>query len=66
MDKFIVFGLVYLFGIMVTAIVSSISYDANKDTEDEGEKYLVIDVICWPIIVPILCIKRIVKRIKNL
>lgn len=66
MDKFIVFGLVYLFGIMVTAIVSAISYDANKDTEDEGEKYLVIDVICWPIIVPILCIKRIVKRIKEL
>ena len=46
MDKFIVFGLVYLFGIMVTAIVSAISYDANKDTKDEGEKYLVIDVIC--------------------
>lgn len=66
MDKLIVFGLVYLFGIMVTAIVSAISYDANKDTKDEGEKYLVIDVICWPIIVPILCIKRIVKRIKNL
>ncbi len=66
MEYFLIFGLVYLFGIMVTAIVSSISYDANKDTKDEGEKYLVIDVICWPIIVPILCIKRIVKRIKNL
>ena len=66
MEYFIVFGLVYLFGCMVTAIVSAISYDANKDTKDEGEKYFVIDIICWPIIVPILCIKRIVKRIKNL
>lgn len=66
MDKFIVFGLVYLFGIMVTAIVSAISYDANKDTKDEGEKYFVIDVICWPIIVPILCVKRISNRIKQL
>lgn len=66
MKQFNVIQLVYLFGIMVTAIVSAISYDANKDTKDEGEKYFVIDVICWPIIVPILCIKRIVKRIKNL
>ena len=66
MDKFIVFGLVYLFGIMVTAIVSAISYDARKDINDEGEKNLVIDVICWPIIVPILCVKRIIKRLKEL
>ena len=34
MDKFIVFGLVYLFGFMVTAIVSAISYDARKDIND--------------------------------
>lgn len=66
MDKFIVFGLVYLFGFMVTAIVSAISYDARKDINDEGEKNLVIDVICWPIIVPILCVKRIIKRLKEL
>ena len=45
MEYFLIFGLVYLFGCMVTAIVSAISYDANKDTKDEGEKYLVIDVI---------------------
>lgn len=66
MDYFLIFGLVYLFGCIATAAVCSICYDARKDEKDEGEKYLVIDVICWPIIVPILCIKRISNRIKQL
>ena len=66
MDYFLIFGLVYLFGCMVTAVICSICYDAKKDKKDEGEKYLVIDVICWPIIVPILCVKRILNRIKQL
>ena len=66
MDYFLIFGLVYLFGCMVTAAICSICYDARKDTKDEGEKYFVIDVMCWPVIVPILCIKRISDRIKQL
>ena len=66
MEYFLIFGLVYLFGCMVTAVICSIRYDAEKDTKDEGGKNLVIDVICWPIIVPILCIKRILDRIKQL
>lgn len=66
MEYFLIFGLVYLFGCMVTAAVCSMCYDARKDTKDEGEKNLVIDVICWPIILPILCIKRISNRIKEL
>lgn len=66
MEYFIVFGLVYLFGCMVTAVVCSICYDANKDMKDEGEKNLIIDVICWPIIVPFLCVKRVITRIKEL
>ena len=48
MDYFLIFGLVYLFGCMVTAAICSICYDAEKDTKDEGEKNLVIDVMCWP------------------
>jgi hypothetical protein len=66
MDYFLIFGLVYLFGCMVTAVICSICYDARKDTKNEGEKNFVIDVMCWPIIVPILCIKRILDRIKQL
>ena len=66
MEYFLIFGLVYLFGCIVTAAICSICYDAAKDTKDEGEKNLVIDVICWPIIVPILCVKRILNRIKRL
>lgn len=66
MEYFLIFGLVYLFGFMVTAIICSICYDARKDKKYEGEKNLVIDSICWPIIVPILCIKRITNRIKEL
>ena len=66
MVYFLIFGLVYLFGCMVTAVICSICYDARKDTKNEGEKDLVIDVMCWPIIVPIQCIKRILNRIKRL
>ena len=66
MDYFLIFGLVYLFGCMVTAVIHSIHYDARKDKKNEGEKYFVIDVMCWPIIVPILCVKRILNRIKQL
>ena len=66
MDYFLIFGLVYLFGCMVTTVICSIGYDARKDAKNEGEKDLVIDVMCWPIIVPILCIKRISNRIKQL
>lgn len=66
MEYFLIFGLVYLFGCMVTAAVCSMCYDARKDKKDEGEKNLVIDVMCWPFIVPILCIKRISNRIKEL
>lgn len=66
MDYFLIFGLVYLFGCMVTAVICSIRYDAEKDIKDEGEKNLVIDVMCWPIILPILCVKRISNRIKEL
>lgn len=66
MDYFLIFGLVYLFGCMVTAVICSIGYDARKDVKNEGEKDLVIDVMCWPIIVPIRCIKRISNRIKQL
>ena len=62
MEYFLIFGLVYLFGCMVTTVICGICYDAK----DEGEKYLVIDVMCWPIIVPILCVKRILNRIKEL
>ena len=65
MEWFIVFGLVYLFGCMVTAVICSIGYDARKDTRNEGEKDLVIDVMCWPIIVSISCVKRITTRIKQ-
>ena len=66
MEYFIVFGLVYLFVCIATAAVCSICYEARKDEKDEGEKNLVIDVICWPIIVPILCVKRVITRIKEL
>ena len=65
-DYFLIFGLVYLFGCMVTTTICSICYAAAKDTKGEGEKNLVIDVICWPIIVPILCVKRVITRMKEL
>lgn len=42
MDKFIVFGLVYLFGFMITSIVISIN---NVTEKDNGDKNLVVYAI---------------------
>ena len=63
MDKFIVFGLVYLFGFMITSIVLSIN---NVTEKDNGYKNLVVYAVWWPIVVIFKCIKSLVMGIKEL
>ena len=64
MDKFLIFGLVYLFGFMITSIVISVNNAATE--KDNGDKNLVIYAVWWPIVVPILCVKRLLNIIKQL
>ena len=64
MDKFIVFGLVYLFGFMITSIVISVNNVATE--KDNGDKNLVTYAVWWPIVVIFKCIKSLVMGIKEL
>ncbi len=63
MDKFIVFGLVYLFGFMITSIVISIN---NVTEKDNGDKNLVVYAIWWPIVVIFKCVKSLINCLKEL